>query len=133
MDADRAAKVCNDRITVLEQMMLRMEPGTPNEVFSLALMLVTELDTFICNFTDHRNDPKARAAGETVDRVVRAVVDGLYHHVKLRSPLEGHYYMPDRRDCQRRQKRQIEALAEMTDPEIKALIARREREQGSAD
>jgi hypothetical protein len=133
MGAGKVEEVSHDRCSVLEQTMLRLEPRTPNEAFSLALMLVTELDTFICNFTDHQNNPEARAAGQIVDRAMRAVVDGLYHHVKLRSPLVGHYYTPDRRDCERRTRRQIEALAEMTDPEIKVLIARREREQGSAD
>jgi len=132
-DADRVEKVSQARHSALEQIMLRLEPRTPDEVFSLALLLATELDTVLANYTDHDSNAKARAACDTVERAMRAVIDGLYRHVKLRSPLVGHYFNPDLREHEKRRGREIEALAEMTDREINALIARRERELGLAD
>jgi hypothetical protein len=50
-------------------------------------VLETELDTFIANYTDHRNDIHAHRAGNMIERAHRAVVLGLIRHVGLTSPL----------------------------------------------
>ena len=100
-DVERIQSECStqhdlmdERHTALAGALFHLDPSTPSEVLSLALVLGSELDTLIANFTDHRSCAKARRAGDAVERAYHAVVLGLIRHVGLSSPILDRYLSP---------------------------------------
>jgi hypothetical protein len=74
----------------LERIILAMEPQTPNETLSLALILASELDVFLC---DHTNDADCvvHAERRRLEHALQAVIRGLVHGAGATSPLMDAY------------------------------------------
>ena len=75
------------RHDALAEALFHLDPETPNEVLSLALVLAHQLDLLLCNFTNHSTCIKARRAGDAVERAYQAILRGLIRHAGLTSPL----------------------------------------------
>ena len=86
-------EVMEARHDALAEALFHLDPETPNEVLSLALVLAHQLDLLLCNFTNHSTCIKARRAGDAVERAYQAILRGLIRQVGLTSPLLDRYYV----------------------------------------
>ena len=82
-----------ERLDALQMAIFHLDPETPSEVFSLALVLSDELDKFMGNFTDEE-DPQTRLAGKAIDRAMKAVLLGFVRQLCLTSPIISRYMPP---------------------------------------
>ena len=90
----RVEALMDRRLEALSGALYHLDPTTPSEVLSLALVLGAELNTLVANFTDHQNCAEARRAGDDVERAYHAVLLGLVRHVGLSSPILDRYLSP---------------------------------------
>ena len=81
-----------DYMDALETAMLRLEPQTPADVLSLALLLKDQLDVFLPNAVNA--DRSLDQAADTLERGIAAVVRGLALRLGLQSPLLCHWTVP---------------------------------------
>jgi len=96
-DCDSQHELMGRRLEALSNALYHLDPTTPSEVLSLALVLGAELDTLVSNFTDHQNCADARRAGDDIERAYNAVLLGLVRHVGLNSPILDRYLSPSMR------------------------------------
>lgn len=85
-DFDSVGCRANGMVGGLEQLILGLEPQTPSETLSLALILASELDVFLC---DHTNDADCavRTERRRLEHGLQAVIRGLVHGAGASSPL----------------------------------------------
>jgi hypothetical protein len=69
----------------LERLILSLEPRTPSEALSLALVLAEELDVFLCDHT-RDEDGAVRIERQRLEDALQAVIRGLAHS-EAESPL----------------------------------------------
>jgi hypothetical protein len=92
-DCSREREVMETRHDALAEALLHLDPETPSEVLSLALVLAHQLDMLLSNFTNHSTCIKARRAGDAVERAYQAILRGLIRNVGLTSPILERYYV----------------------------------------
>jgi hypothetical protein len=74
----------------LEKLLLGMEPRTPSETLSLALVLAEELECFHANNISG-NDPIVHAEKRRLEGALKAVIRGLIYGAGATSPLVDKY------------------------------------------
>jgi hypothetical protein len=88
-DFEDVGRRANGMVDGLEKLILGLEPITPDETLSLALILAEELDVFIANHTNHA-DSCVEAEGRRLEDALQAIIRGLVHSAGATSPLLAH-------------------------------------------
>ena len=89
LDLEGAGRRGHGMITALEQMILVMEPTTPSETLSLALILAEELHSFLAVHV--RGEGREAVERDRLGDALWAVIRGLVHGVGAASPLVDAY------------------------------------------
>jgi hypothetical protein len=85
-DFEDVGRRANGMVGGLEQLILGMEPRTPSEALSLALILAGELDVFLCNHLKTEGSAVGRERRQLED-ALQAVIRGLIYGAGATSPL----------------------------------------------
>jgi hypothetical protein len=80
----------NAMVDGLEQLILSLEPRTPDETLSLALVLSEELDVFLSHHTKH-GDCSVNTESRRLEDALQAVIRGLVYGAGATSPLMAIY------------------------------------------
>jgi hypothetical protein len=84
------------RINGMHAAMLCLEPATPSEVLSLAIMTREALEHFVGDHISRHHDRAVERETETIDRALDAVIRGLVHVIGVESPLVERYVVGGR-------------------------------------
>jgi hypothetical protein len=89
-DFEDVGRRANAMVGGLEQLILCLEPRTPDETLSLALVLAEEFNVFLCNKTNHA-DCATRVEGRRLEDAFQAIIRGLVYGAGATSPLMDAY------------------------------------------
>jgi hypothetical protein len=93
-DFEQVGHRANAMVNGLERLILTLEPRTPSETLSLALLLAEELGTFVSRNTSHE-DRQTRLDCRHLEEALYAVIRGLVSCTGATSPLADAYSTKD--------------------------------------